>query len=243
MLSKNEGDRIKICCVGDSLTYGNVGYSYIHFFNENIDAKNKGVNGETLRGAYKRLENILENPNSDYDIYIVEIGANDVLLPYLKTVSPFWFLMMGVRCKVKKCIEDDDVFYDEYIKLLELFSERSENVIVLGLPILNFKNFPQQKVVKRNEIISEIARKHDYPFIDIYNLQAENIEAESYEYSWKFGFLMRCLDAIIMTLFPFTKDWFSKLRGLNMTVDGAHLNSTSAKLVASSIEKVIYKEL
>lgn len=42
-----------------------------------------------------------------------------------------------------------------------------------------------------------------------------------------------------MTILPFTKDWFSKIRGLNMTVDGAHLNSRLAKLIASEIEKTI----
>ena len=33
---------MKLICVGDSLTFGNVGYSYIHFFNKKIHAVNKG---------------------------------------------------------------------------------------------------------------------------------------------------------------------------------------------------------
>lgn len=159
MLSKKKKDRIKICCIGDSLTFGNVGYSYLHFLDKDIRAENKGINGETLKGAFKRLKRILENPKSDYDIYIVEIGANDILLPYLKSVSPFWFLQMSIRCKVKGCIEEDNIFHEKYNELLELLSKRNENVIVLGMPVLNLRNFPHEKLKRRNKMISELAKK------------------------------------------------------------------------------------
>ena len=42
-----------------------------------------------------------------------------------------------------------------------------------------------------------------------------------------------------MTLFPFTKDYFAKIRGLSTTVDGVHFNSKSAKVLALEIEKYI----
>lgn len=230
---------MKICCVGDSLTFGNVGYSYIHFLDKSIEVKNKGVNGDTLKGLYKRFKKILNNPNSNYDIYVVSIGSNDILLPYLKTVSPFWFLQMSIRCKIKKCIEEDNIFCVEYEKLLKLLSKKNKNVIILGMPILNLMNFPHKKLLNRNLIINELAEKYNYPFIDINKLQATHIEKESYEYSWKYSFPLRVFDAIVMTIFPFTKDWLSKTRGLTMTVDGAHFNSKSAELVAKEVEKTI----
>lgn len=154
MLSKYDEDRIKICCIGDSLTYGNVGYSYIHFFDVNIKVTNRGKNGETLRGAYNRLKLILDNPKSNYDIYIIGIGTNDVFLPYLKTVSIFWFLQMSIRCKIKKCIEDDNIFHKEYRELLELLHQKNESVILLGMPLLNFKNFLNIKLPKETKSLA-----------------------------------------------------------------------------------------
>ena len=50
---------MKILCIGDSLTYGNVGYSYIPSLNKNLLTINKGLNGDTLYEIYFSL-NILK---------------------------------------------------------------------------------------------------------------------------------------------------------------------------------------
>lgn len=230
---------MKIMCVGDSLTYGNVGYSYIHFLDKRIKAVNRGKNGDTIKGAAKRLNNILTHSKNDCEVYIIGIGTNDLFLPYLKTVSLFWFLQMSIRSKLKKCIEDDNEFVEEYEKLLTLLSQHNKKVVLFGSPFINLKNFPHEKLVKRNKMLKELAQKYDYPFIDVYSLQKENIETDHRVYTWKYRFLVRVFDAIIMTLFPSSKDLFSKLRGLTTSVDGAHFNSTSANLLALEIEKYL----
>ena len=52
----------KIVCLGDSLTFGNIGYSYIDFLNKQSCDKyiNKGKNGDTLIGLYNRLNKLIE---------------------------------------------------------------------------------------------------------------------------------------------------------------------------------------
>lgn len=49
---------MKIMCIGDSLTFGNVGFSYIPFLAKDIVKYNRGLNGETMRGTFKRLQRI-----------------------------------------------------------------------------------------------------------------------------------------------------------------------------------------
>lgn len=51
---------MKIICIGDSLIFGNVGYSYIYFFDKNSHCKyiNKGKNEDTVRGVYSRLKKL-----------------------------------------------------------------------------------------------------------------------------------------------------------------------------------------
>jgi lysophospholipase L1-like esterase len=63
------------------------------------------------------------------------------------------------------------------------------------------------------------------------------------QYSWGATNFPRMLDGLIMTLLPFFKDWFSKARKLSLTVDGAHFNSKSAKLIAKAIEVVLLLQL
>lgn len=161
------------------------------------------------------------------------------MLPYLRTVSVFWFVMMSIRCKIKKCIKDDKTFYKEYDKLLNQLSSRNKKVIVFGMPFINLKNFPERDLINKNITIEELAKKHNYPFIDIYKLQKERIEGDPKEYTWKYGFLMRVIDGIIMTSLPSSRDTFAKLRGLTTTMDGAHFNSESAKILAMEIGKYL----
>lgn len=232
---------MRITCLGDSLTYGNVGYSYIDFLDKSIHAVNKGKNGDTVRGARRRLEKILNQSKFDSPIYVVGIGTNDLLLPYLRTVSLFWFVMMGIRCRVKACIQEDLQFSREYEELLSLLSKNEKRVIVFGQPFINLRNFPHEDLIKRNAIIEKLADQYGFPFIDIFHLQKERIEKDTRVYTWKHSFFLRVIDAIIMSLAPSTKDTFAKRRGLTTSVDGAHFHSNSAKLLAKEVEKHLLK--
>ena len=97
----------KIVCLGDSLTFGSVGYSYIRFLRHPLEVINKGVNGDTTYGALKRLRRIVAYPEYEAaDTYIVGIGTNDVLLPYLTRISWLWKLQMGPKCRRLQCKTD-----------------------------------------------------------------------------------------------------------------------------------------
>lgn len=233
---------MKVVCIGDSLTYGNVGYSYFYFLYNYMgyDYINKGKNGDSLRGLFSRLKKIVDNPNTDSDLYVIGIGTNDILLPYLRDSSPFWFLLMSSRCKIKRCIEDDETFYQEYNELLNFLHEKNKKVIIFGMPFINLENFPDEKLVKRNKMIENLAEKYNYSFIDIYKLQKEKIQPDNRVYTWKYRFLLRVFDSIIMTLVPISKNYFTKIRALTTTVDGVHFSYESARILAIEIAKNIY---
>ena len=156
---------MKIICFGDSLTFGNVGYSYIHFLRKKSHHQyiNKGKNGDTVIGLYKRLVNIVGNLKNESEMYIIGIGTNDILLPYLKSVSLFWLLQMSLRCKLKRCIEDDDYFCQKYSEILTLLSENNKRAVIFGMPFINLRNFPIERLIRRNKIIEELAEKYNFP--------------------------------------------------------------------------------
>lgn len=233
--------KMKIICIGDSLTFGNVGYSYIHFLNKRTCHQyiNKGKYGDTTKGLYIRLKKLIDKPKYDAELYILGIGTNDILLPYLRSVSMFWFLEMNLRCKLMRCIEDDEVFYQEYSRILNLLHKNNKHAVIFGMPFINLKGFPYECLIKRNNLIEELAKQYHYPFVDTYRLQKKKISSDRRIYSWKYGFLIRIVDATIMTLFPFSKDCFAKVRSLTTSVDGVHFNSESARVLAMEIEKHI----
>lgn len=227
---------MKIVCFGDSLTFGSVGYSYIRYINKKYTVINKGINGDTIAGVYKRLRRFINNPkNDDIDIYVIAIGTNDLLLPYLSTISPLWNLQMKPR--VKECITDNKAFITEYHKILELILNHSKAVITVGIPLLQLNGYPNENVQSRNLMIKKLASQTGVSFIDSAALQQNAVPHMTLLYSWKHKNLVRIFDGLIMLLFPFSKDWFSKLRCLELTVDGAHFNSRAAKLIGEAINK------
>ncbi|MGI6579012.1 MAG: SGNH/GDSL hydrolase family protein [Saccharofermentanales bacterium] len=226
---------LKLLCIGDSLTYGNVGYSYISFLSENLQIVNKGLNGDTLYGVSNRLKKMLNNRRDDFDLVVLGIGTNDILLPYLKKADFYWKLQMSFRYKIKKYTEDDLEFSSKFETLIKMVYTSGKKAIIFGIPYINLIEFPNDKTIRRNQIIKLICEKYGFDFIDIYKLQTETLPREMKVYSWKWSFLTRILDAIAMTLFLKSKDRIATKRGLVQTVDGVHFSSNTAKLLAKEI--------
>ncbi|MEG1460809.1 MAG: SGNH/GDSL hydrolase family protein [Oscillospiraceae bacterium] len=230
-----------LLCIGDSLTFGSVGYSYIKYLRSPLTALNKGLNGDTTLCAFKRLQGYLSNPKyAEIDAYVVAIGTNDLLLPYIAGVSPLKKIETGPRVALKKCLENEDAFiaaYEDYLKLLSLHGKRA---ILVGLPFLQLKNFPNHLSQRRNEAIKALAEKYKLPFIDIYALELEAVKKPRTDFSWYYPSLLRVVEDTIMAFLPFTKDWFSKARHLEFTVDGAHFNSKTAKLLAKELSDAAF---
>jgi lysophospholipase L1-like esterase len=229
-----------ILCLGDSLTFGSIGYSYIKFLSPQNKVINKGKNGDTTKCAYQRLLKYLKNPKyAGIDTYIIEIGTNDIMLPYLADVSVFWKLHSKIRCAYKKCITDDKEFEKVYENYIRLLSAGNKRIILVGMPFIQMLDFPLESIKKRNKIICALAKKYNIRFVDTYALQQSLIESDYKLYSWGTTYIARFLDWSIMFIFPFFKDMLSKKRGLTLTVDGAHYNSTSAKKLAEAIDKAL----
>jgi lysophospholipase L1-like esterase len=227
-------------CLGDSLTAGNVGYSYIKFLKKDYKIINKGVNGDTTKWAYNRLKKYINSPfYNDVDLYVVSIGTNDLFIPYLTTISTSWKIHMTPEVILKQCIKDNILFEEEYEKCIKLIIEHQKKIILIGLPIVQLDGFPNESVSERNKIIEKLAEKYNIPFIDTSLLQSQLSKKDRYSYSWKHKNFIRVLDAIIMFILPFSKDWLSRTRNLDLTVDGIHFNSASAKLISNEIMKII----
>lgn len=95
---------------------------------------------------------------------------------------------------------------------------------------MNLVDVPNDTVSRRNQIIKHVCDKYGYEYIDINKLQKDALPQESKVYSWKWSFLIRVFDAISMTLFPQSKDFLAKKRGLAQTADGVHFTSITAKI-------------
>lgn len=232
-----------LVCLGDSLTFGSYGYSYIEYLPAGIKAVNKGKNGDTVVGAYKRLCRIIDSPRyKDAKTYVVGIGTNDILLPYLCGVSKLWDAETRIRAYIKGCITDDSAFKAEYEKIPALLKQHGKRIIIFGMPFIQIADFPNDRVQKRNAEIKELAEKYGADYIDIFALQKQTVPEAEAKYSWKDTNLIRMLDSTAMMVMHSTGESFSKMRNLELTVDGVHFNRLSAELLGGEVTNLILKQ-
>ena len=233
----------KVLCIGDSLTFGNVGYSYIKFLKK-LKIINKGLNGDPILGIEKRLKKYMSlKCYEDVDLIILWGGTNDVFLPNLKKISVFWNISNTLRPLLMgyHYCETDEEFHKVYERIIQNIQKVNKKVLLLGLPKAEIKHLNiNPKLQERSRMIQELSFKYNLDFIDIYKIMDEiNFPTRSLGYSWGMLNLTRIFDAFLMTICPPSKKQFSKMRKLNLTVDGIHLSEVSAKEIAKSIDNYI----
>ena len=228
-----------ILCFGDSLTIGTPGISYLRYLHNRNQYKNLGVGGDTLTGMTERIQSSLADP--DTQEFIIGIGTNDILLPHMEKRSEQWNTAVELMVKLGKVIlRDIGEFETAYASLLDQVIAAGKTVTIFGMPVIgeDLDSDLNKLADVYNLLICRLCQERDIPFVDFKYLQKRKIEQHGghnpYLLSDHPGTAIG--DTLWTTLLPFTER-VSKKRGLIMTVDGVHLNRSSAKLLARMLEK------
>ena len=226
-----------ILCIGDSLTYGAVGYSYIPYVSKKYKLVNLGVNGDSLYGGAKRARRYLKKRKyKKAECYVIALGTNDILLPYLGSRSGYWNYDCNLRDMSLHFSRDVHGFGKLYEELVSLIAQQKKQIILIGLPYIELMGYPLGKIEQYNSCIFDIAKKYGAQFIDIYALQ-KSLVRERHVFDWGSSNAGRMLDGLYMTIFPRRRDRLAKKRKLAATVDGVHYNSRSAKILGRELER------
>ena len=225
-------DGNQIFCFGDSITKGVPGVSYLNY----LDTRyiNRGVGGDTLTSMAKRLRPFLNN-KSNLNI-IIEIGANDILLPYLTQSSAAW--KRTINLKQKAPIEDPTSFYKHYEALIN--DCHLHNLLIVNIPCLGETNNSElnQKVDQYNLQIKTLCTNHNIPLVDFNHWQKQHQVSTSTYFISKHPTDV-IIDGVLTT--PLNKSTqLSSKRNLTMTIDGVHLNEFGAQQLATMISNTSF---
>lgn len=226
-----------IVCVGDSLTRGTVGWSYIDFSSLKSRMSNHGVNGDTLAGVTQRIDAILKEFPAGGQL-VLSIGTNDSLLPFMSTQFG-WRTEMSFRSRFKHCERQDELFAEHYGALVQRILSSGMSAVLVGLPAIELKGYPVDEHERRSESIRSIADELGTQFVDIAAVMHKLSPADEAHYEWTARKLLRVLDAAAMQLAPITKDMCARHRRLNLTVDGVHWTSETAGAIARAIDSAL----
>jgi lysophospholipase L1-like esterase len=223
---------------GDSITEGVPGVSFVKYINKKIKTKNEGFGGDTVIGLRNRIT--FDNKDNNY-FYVIQIGTNDILLPFLKEYSSMW------KYQVEKIIKsgripcnNEDQFRQEYQGLILELKEKKKSFLTINIPCIgeDLNSSLNKKIDKYNDIIKELAIECDFDYVD-YNSWQKSILGK-FQNRNKYFIPKQphkmMFDSILTSLFPIS-NYLSSKRELVLTTDGCHLNDKGAKGLATLVEK------
>lgn len=228
---------MKIIFIGDSLTEGSIGVSFVDILKKNFlshELINYGKNGDTVVSLFYRLKKL--ELTEDNDIAFLWIGTNDV---FVNISQSFKFTKL---CSFQPWSKNYEEFYSYYKKTL-LFLEKKAKKIFTISPLFigeDISNTWNKKLDQLSKIIFQISEEFpSVSHIDIrekfYNQLKKNKKNSKYLPK---SFLGLVFDGLLYRN-PEKIDQTSDSRGLKFTIDGVHLNTAGAELCAKIFAEII----
>jgi lysophospholipase L1-like esterase len=220
---------------GDSITAGVPGVPFYKYLTSAQPFKAYGIGGDTVTGLLGRTKSVELNLD---DQYVLEIGTNDILLPYLRGQSISWQKTVeGIEKSGRRVTADIMDFTEKYSELLDKFN--CDKTFVVSIPCIgeDIGSDLNKKVDAYNEVIKRMCADRARVFIDFNTWQKLEIKKSNLNNK---AFISRnalgMIADVAMTKIDFMPDVLSKKRNLLTTIDGVHLNSHGAEQMARMIE-------
>ena len=227
---------MRIAFFGDSLTEGTPGVSFLAALGPLLaehELENCGKRGETVVSLHRRI--LRRHHHAPGDTAVLWIGVNDVLAK----------LSLG-HAMVKRLMnqppaKDLSEFRDYYRRISERLLIDADRVFAIS-PLLigeDLSNRWNRELGDMSASIASVASSCDrVEYIDLRSVIAQRLAA-----STPSGYVPKRVTAVARdALFlrtPRAVDSASLSRGLRLTLDGVHLNSAGATLVAEIFRQAV----
>jgi lysophospholipase L1-like esterase len=194
---------VRIAFLGDSLTEGVPGASYLRRLGEALpghELLNWGRGGDTVVSLSERMHRLEFEPRPD--AVFLWVGVNDAIV----MESPFY--LTGREADADDVLSADDEFAFYYRKTLDYISPRTGRVLAVA-PLFcgeDLRDALNQRIAGLAQIVSGMCR--DYPNVQFVNMREEFFADEG------------------------GRGALPDPSGLRFTIDGVHLNDTGAGIVA-----------
>ena len=227
---------MRIAFYGDSLTEGSPGISFIRVLEAMLpehELLNLGKGGDTVVSLYRRIAR--HGTHDPVDLAVLWVGVNDVLATVSLSHSTLKWLMRQPRAR------DLAEFRQYYHRTLKRLRRSADSILTVSPLVIG--EDPSNRWNRRLADLSRIASTASAAFDHVHflNLRAEltaiwrgrkpsdYIPRSVTRIAWESLFLRS----------PAGVDRAASRRGLRLTLDGVHLNSKGAELVAEALREAI----
>jgi lysophospholipase L1-like esterase len=230
---------MKIAFIGDSITAAMPGVSYVDKVDAalaDVETLNYGKGGDTVISVLTRLETM--RIASDIDILFVFIGVNDVF------VKTGWWHPTLKRVMKQPWVKNNSEFQAAYQRLVAYCQPLAKRVVLLP-PLLvgeDVTSKANQTLQRYATTVAQVAKDHRLDYIDTRSMIVEALREQPIA-----SYRPKRLGQIKQDMEKLTSDTLidqaSQQRGLHVTMDGVHLNSTGAGLIAQAIIEYVKEPL
>ncbi|TRX35453.1 hypothetical protein FNW52_10440 [Flavobacterium sp. ZT3R18] len=228
---------MKILFIGDSITRGELGVSFVELIAKSqpsLQITILGENGETLNVICNRLFNHLKF-EQDYDCIIFQSGYNDILLPsFLEKGKLFkWAYQQQIKNGLIPLPNPCEflVFLKKNIRSIKQLFKGRIVLLTIGCVGENLNSELNSLRNRINEAIRKVALDEEIILADIQK-EFDDVLAKEVQSNYCLG------NFWAVTLWDKFKKDFKKLsgrRGLFLTIDGVHLNNAGAAIFTDCI--------
>ena len=241
---KSKNNQRVIACIGDSLTHGNIGVSWIEQLRKEFPSDiflNEGINGDVVWQVHQRLEPIL---NTKPDVVILMIGSNDAMASFNSK--------SGERYKRNNNLSDIPTFQSYQKLLLELLNKLSsvDKVLLCTLPPIGENKDSQvnQHVNKFNDFIKKTAQERYLTILPVSESLWNDLALREFpcinDYNPNSIPLIRRIYGGAMHHYIFKQSWDQIARSKRqwLLFDQIHLGERAANIVFKLVKNAIAKK-
>lgn len=241
LANKLDNNKRIIACIGDSLTHGNIGASWVDQLRNEFPADiflNEGINGDVVWQVHQRLEPIL---NSKPDIVILMIGSNDAMASFNSK--------SGERYKRNNNLLDIPTFQNYQKLLLKLLDKLStvDKVFLCTLPPVgeNRNSKINQHINMFNDFIKKTAQEKRIPLLPVSKCLWSDLALREFPYINDYNPnlipLIRRIYGGVMHHYIFNHSWDKIARSKKQWIlfDQIHLGERAANIVFKLVKKEI----
>lgn len=232
----------RLLLVGDSLTAGHPGVSYPGMMARLGCAHEmmiEGRGGATVTEVRWRLNPLIASCTPD--IVLLEVGANDILIPlFHRRGGPWKKLARDLQFRGSVPMVTPGTFQQTYEEMLRAVPG-SVRVILATVACLGEN--PESEINKTrnsyNEVIRAIGERLGAGTADVakaFDTELQKVDKPSAYFLDRHSSVF--LDSLV-TAPDAGADYLARRRGLHLTMDGAHLNSLGARIYAETVLSAI----
>jgi lysophospholipase L1-like esterase len=237
---------MKIACIGDSLTRGIPGVPYFDLLREKLPQHqlvNLGRGNDTVISLYRRLtqtsfDDASSNDDIVFDLAFLWVGVNDV-----RKESAWWFRLANALRRQPRS-QSLAEFQAYYQKTLDLLVRHARHLIAVA-PLLKGEDvdseWNRQIDVLARAIAKLTTQYGSVTYLDPRPAFYARLAGRQSSDYLRESPLRIALD--VLTLRSAARvDEKAAERGLHFTLDGVHLNSAGAEMIADMFSKAVVKE-